>query len=54
MNDNEAAAYIRLKACSHVLTHRQYKMLREQVLAGDPEGALRGLEKILSRAKEDR
>ena len=51
MSDNEAAAYIRLKACSHRLTNEQYKTLRGQILAGDPEGAMKGLRKLLLRAR---
>ena len=53
MTDIDAVALIRLKACSHVLTHRQYKMLREQVLAGDPEGALRELEILITSKNND-
>jgi hypothetical protein len=29
------------------MTRQQYKTLRGQVLAGDPQGALKGLQKIL-------
>lgn len=47
MTQNEAAAYIRLKACSHRLTPQQYKTLRGQILAGDPAGAMKGLRKLL-------
>lgn len=53
MTEVDAVALIRLKACSHVLTNRQYKQLREQVLAGDSEGALRELETLLTRMKND-
>lgn len=36
------------------LSKQQYKTLRGQCLAGDVEGALRGLEKILQRKKEQK
>lgn len=31
------------------LSRHQYKTLRGQVLAGDPDGAMKGLRKLLSR-----
>ena len=42
-------ALIRLKATRERLTPHQYKTLRGQVLAGNPDGALKGLRKILTR-----
>ena len=42
-------ALIQLKATRHRLTVQQYKTLRGQVLAGDPDGAMKGLRKILTR-----
>ena len=42
-------ALIQLKATRDRLTVQQYKTLRGQVLAGDDEGAMRGLRKILLR-----
>jgi len=42
-------ALIRLKGARHRLTVQQYKTLRGQVLAGDAEGAMRGLRKLLLR-----
>ena len=45
----DAKALIRLKACRDRLTRQQYKTLRGQVLAGDGEGAMRGLMKLLNR-----
>jgi hypothetical protein len=52
MSENEAAAYVRLMACSHRLTSEQYKTLRGQILAGDAAGAMKGLRKILMRGRE--
>ena len=47
MNEVNAGALIRLKHARHKLTRQQYKTLRGQVLAGDPAGAMKGLEKLL-------
>ena len=44
-----ANALIRLKASRPKLSVQQYRTLRGQVLAGDAEGAMRGLEKVLGR-----
>lgn len=40
-------ALIQLKGARQRLTAQQYKTLRGQVLAGDPEGAMKGLRRIL-------
>ena len=40
-------AMIQLQACRHRLKPEQYRTLRQQVLAGDPDGALRELREIL-------
>lgn len=53
MTQSEATAYIRLKACRHRLTTQQYKTLRGQILAGDPDGAMRGLRKLIMNAHEN-
>lgn len=45
----DTAALIQLKGARSRLTGQQYKTLRGQVLAGDPKGALKGLNKILNR-----
>ena len=37
-----------LQACSHRLTPQQYKTLRGQILAGDTEGAMKGLLRLLT------
>lgn len=42
-------ALIQVKACRPQLTAQQYRTLRGQILAGNADGALRGLRKILSR-----
>lgn len=44
--DQKALTYI--KYCRDRLTPQQYRTLRGQVLAGDGDGALRGLRKILT------
>lgn len=38
-----------LKQCRHLLTAQQYKTLKGQILAGNTDGALRGLQKIKQR-----
>lgn len=40
-------ALIHVKACKDRLTPQQYRTLRGQVLAGDGDGALKGLRKLL-------
>lgn len=40
-------ALIHLKGAKHRLTAQQYRTLKGQVLAGDAEGAMKGLQKIL-------
>lgn len=52
MKEVNAGALIRLKNARHLLTDHQYKNLRGQVLAGDPEGAMRGLRNVLQRRRE--
>lgn len=47
---NTGALY-QLKTCRRVLTPQQYRTLRGQILAGDAEGAARGLEKIMERRR---
>lgn len=43
----DAHALMQIKGAGHYLTRQQYRTLRGQVLAGDGDGALRGLRKIL-------
>lgn len=47
MNDINVGALIRIKGARPHLTVQQYRTLRGQVLAGDPDGAMRGLRKLL-------
>lgn len=47
MTQIDVKALIQVKACRDRLTYQQYKTLRGQVLSGDPDGALKGLRKLL-------
>ena len=47
-----ATAIKRLKAHPARLTRQQYSTLKGQVLAGDSDGAMRGLDKILRRSRK--
>ena len=50
MNNNiDSGALLILQNTKHRLTMQQYKTLRGQVLAGDPDGAMKGLRNILQR-----
>lgn len=40
-------ALMHIKACRERLTAQQYRTLKGQVLAGDADGALRGLRALL-------
>lgn len=40
-------ALIQIKGARHRLTTQQYRTLKGQVLAGDSEGAMKGLREIL-------
>lgn len=54
MNTNgiDTGALLLLRNTKHQLTKQQYKTLRGQVLAGDADGAVRGLRSILLRRAE--
>ena len=54
MQQIDVRAFMQIKATRNRLTRQQYKTLRGQVLAGDPDGAMRGLRKILSRREVSR
>ncbi len=40
-------ALIQIKATRHLLTKQQYRTLKGQILAGDADGALKGLRRLL-------
>ena len=50
MIDNKALG--RLLAAKRMLTRQQYKTLKGQILAGDVDGAMRGLTKLTNREVE--
>ena len=45
----KAEALLKLKAYRTFLTPQQYGVLRGQVLAGDADGAMKGLRKLIKR-----
>ena len=45
-------ALMQVKACKPRLTAQQSKTLRGQILAGDADGALKGLKRILKRGEQ--
>lgn len=49
MVDNKALG--RLLASKQKLTRQQYKTLKGQILSGNAEGAMRGLEKLTTHKK---
>lgn len=49
VNHTSAGAFILLDRARKCLTPQQYKTLRGQILAGNAEGALRGLDRIMER-----
>ena len=52
MKNVDAGALLLLRNTKHRLTKQQYKTLRGQILAGDPDGAMKGLRNILQRRAE--
>ena len=48
----DVGALVLLRNTKHRLSKQQYKTLRGQVLAGDPDGAIKGLRNILQRRME--
>lgn len=52
INPLNTHALILLNRARKHLTPQQYKTLRGQILAGDAEGGLRGLQKILNKEKK--
>ena len=51
MVDNKALG--RLLATKRMLTRQQYKTLRGQILAGDADGAMRGLAKLTTQTTKE-
>ena len=49
MVDNKALG--RLLAAKRFLSRQQYKTIKGQILAGNAEGAMRGLERIINEAR---
>lgn len=45
-------ALMHVRACKEKLTPQQFKTLRGQVLAGDGDGAMKGLRRLLRRGGE--
>ena len=50
MNE-EAYAYMRIRECKHLLYKDQVRMLKGQIKAGDPEGAIKGLSSIIQKGR---
>lgn len=51
MKEIDSRALMLLKVYGQGLTNQQYKTLRGQVLAGDADGAMRGLKKLLNEKR---
>lgn len=49
MVEIDVNAMMFLKAYRSQLTWQQYTALRDQVLAGDPQGAMKGLKRLMER-----
>lgn len=45
------AAFKKLKACRYLLNRHQYSTIKGQILSGDVEGAIRGLDRLKDKAK---
>ena len=45
----DVRAVMNLKACRDRLTKQQYKTLKGQILAGDSDGAMKGLRRLLMK-----
>ena len=45
-------AMMHIQACKDRLTAQQYRTLRGQVLAGDGDGAMKGLRKLLRKESD--
>lgn len=51
-NNIDQGALMLLRNTKHRLSKQQYKTIRGQILAGDPDGAIKGLRNILKRRAE--
>lgn len=49
----DSGLLIRLKSYRNRLTAQQYRTIKGQILAGDTEGARKGLWKLLKRDRKD-
>lgn len=47
----DVKALIQLKACKNRLTCQQYSTIKGQILAGDGDGAMKGLRRLLARER---
>lgn len=54
MKEIDKNALIALKVYQRHLTRQQYATLRGQVLAGEPDAAMRGLQRLLHKVGERR
>lgn len=45
-------AMMHVMACKERLTPQQYRTLRGQILAGDPDGAMKGLRRLMRRERK--
>ena len=52
MKNIDYKALIQLKATRDRLTKQQYRTIKGQILAGDPDGAMRGLRRLLEAARK--
>ena len=52
-NRNIRKALVIIRTNNPYLTRQQFKTLRGQVLAGDPDGAMKGLQNILEKRRQN-
>lgn len=52
MNRIDMNAMMQVMACKDRLSRQEFKTLRGQILAGDGDGAMKGLRKLLMRRNE--
>lgn len=51
-NNIDTGAIMLLRNTKHRITNQQYNTIRGQILAGDPDGAIKGLRNVLQRRAE--